>query len=100
VRACPSCGSPRIHRSRTKGWIEHIRKTLSPDRPHRCPDCHWRGWAIETQEPFEPEEAKPSHRPAPDFGLIDRAVRSSKAPGHTRSPDRTFRAIDDKLKRV
>jgi len=100
VRACPRCGSARIHRSRTKGWLEHLRKCLSPARPHRCPDCRWRGWALETAEPFEPEAGKPSRRPAPDFSLIDRAVRRSKAPGRTRPVDKTFGAIDEKLKPV
>jgi len=53
---------------------------------------------VETAEPFEPEEQKPSRRPAPDFALIDRAVRRSSPPGRSRPADGAFSAIDDKLK--
>jgi hypothetical protein len=100
LSTCPNCGSPRVHRSRTKGWIEHIRKGLGPDRPHRCPDCRWRGWAVETARPFEAEDAKPSREPAPDFALIDRAVRRSPQPSRSRPADSIFETIDDKLKTI
>ena len=98
MRTCPSCGSPNVHRSRTKGWLEQVRKSLGPDRPHRCPDCRWRGWAVETAEPFQPEEPKPSVRPLPDFAVIDRAIRRSPQPSRRLRADGIFRAIDDKLK--
>ena len=94
MRTCPSCGSPRVHRSRTKGWFEQLRKTLSADRPHRCPDCRWRGWAIETAEPFEPEEPTVSRRPAPDFAVIDGAIRRATP---SRTPDNPVGALDEKF---
>jgi hypothetical protein len=55
---------------------------------------------LETAERFEPEEGKASSRPAPDFALIDRAVRRSRQPGRSEPAAGTLHAIDDKLKTV
>jgi hypothetical protein len=70
VRKCPKCGSARILRSRSRGVLEQVRKTVSSKRPHRCHDCGWRGWGAETEGPAEPELPSPV-RPAPDFKVID-----------------------------
>jgi hypothetical protein len=43
IRLCHQCGSPHVHRSRTRGferWLKRVRRT----RPYRCHDCRWRGW--------------------------------------------------------
>jgi hypothetical protein len=84
VRQCPKCGSPRIHRSRSRGLLEQIRKTVTSRRPHRCHACGWRGWGVETQEPATPE-LPTAIRPAPDLDVIDTIVsgggRIEPAPG-------------------
>jgi hypothetical protein len=41
---CPRCGSTRLRRSHTRGWLEKIAKQLSY-QAYRCrePECDWRG---------------------------------------------------------
>ncbi len=73
MRKCPNCGSPRVHRSRSRGVLEQLRKAVSSKRPHRCHACGWRGWGVETQEAAEPEEIL-RVRGAPDFHVIDTVV--------------------------
>jgi hypothetical protein len=79
VRSCPKCGSPRIHRSRSRNPWERFRKTFTHDRPHRCHVCGWRGWGPETspvnQDPPPRGHGKP--REAPDLAAIDVTVAES-----------------------
>jgi hypothetical protein len=80
VRKCPKCGSPRIHRSRTKGFLEQLRKSFSAKRPHRCHACQWRGWGVETQHPVAPETPARSAKPGPNLEAIDGSVEIPLAP--------------------
>jgi hypothetical protein len=41
---CPSCGEPRVHRSRLKSPLERLRRVLTRRTPFRCERCNWRGW--------------------------------------------------------
>jgi predicted RNA-binding Zn-ribbon protein involved in translation (DUF1610 family) len=47
MHQCPSCGSERIHRSRTRSIWERSRKVLTSKRPYRCRACGWRGWGLD-----------------------------------------------------
>jgi DNA-directed RNA polymerase subunit RPC12/RpoP len=40
--SCPSCSSPRIHRSRRKGFLESGLLTMLFVRPFRCEQCDHR----------------------------------------------------------
>ncbi len=73
MHKCPKCGSPRVHRSRSRGLVEQLRKTVSSKRPHRCHACGWRGWGVATQEPAEPEDIL-RVRAAPDLHVIDTVI--------------------------
>ncbi|HEY3380642.1 MAG TPA: hypothetical protein VGK32_02680 [Vicinamibacterales bacterium] len=74
MRSCPKCGSPRVHRSRSKGFLERFRKTFTSDRVHRCHACGWRGWGTVTSESTQPKDDLGKRRPAPDLVAIDEAV--------------------------
>jgi len=74
MRSCPTCGSPRIHRSRVRGLLERVRRLLVTDRPHRCDACGWRGWGPETSKPGKAYEPAGRRRPVPDIDAIDRAI--------------------------
>ena len=52
MQTCPKCNSPRVHRSRARTTLEHIRKFLTSERLHRCHACGWRGWGAETAAPL------------------------------------------------
>jgi predicted RNA-binding Zn-ribbon protein involved in translation (DUF1610 family) len=41
---CPRCHSTIVRRARTRTLIERLKRSLTSDRLHRCPDCGWRGW--------------------------------------------------------
>ncbi|HKB11909.1 MAG TPA: hypothetical protein VKD69_14705 [Vicinamibacterales bacterium] len=47
---CRKCRSDRAHRSRTRSLWERWRKQITGKVLFRCPDCGWRGWAIDTGE--------------------------------------------------
>jgi hypothetical protein len=74
VLNCPKCGSPRVHRSRTRTIWERFRKNLTHDRIHRCHGCGWRGWGPVTSEPVRPKDQPDHVRPAPNLDAIDVAV--------------------------
>jgi len=41
---CPECGADNVHRSRSRGLAEPVRKSLTVKRLFRCRECGWRGW--------------------------------------------------------
>jgi len=58
VLNCPKCGSPRVHRSRTRTFWEQFRKPLTRNRIHRCHSCGWRGWGkVASESPRPSREA-------------------------------------------
>ena len=71
---CPSCGSNRIHRSRTRGFVERMRRQFTQKRAFRCEACGWRGWGIETDRPHRQGDL-PIHDVDPvDLDAIDRSL--------------------------
>ena len=75
---CPKCGSPRVHRSRTRTFWERFRKNFTHDRIHRCHGCGWRGWGAVTSEPVRPKDQPDQVRPAPNLEAIDVAVSDAQ----------------------
>ena len=43
LSACPSCGSEKVHRSRSKTTMEKTLHSAFPLRYYRCHSCGWRG---------------------------------------------------------
>jgi predicted RNA-binding Zn-ribbon protein involved in translation (DUF1610 family) len=81
VRKCPKCGSPRIHRSRSRSLLERIRKSFTEKRPHRCHACGWRGWGHESRHTTAAETATAGFGKAgtaPDFNAIDRSLEQQR----------------------
>jgi hypothetical protein len=78
VLNCPKCGSPRVHRSRTRTFWERFRKNFTHDRVHRCHGCGWRGWGPVTSEPMRPKDQPDHVRPAPNLEAIDVAVTEAQ----------------------
>jgi hypothetical protein len=71
VLNCPKCGSPRIHRSRSRTFWERFRKNFTRDRLHRCHGCGWRGWGPVTSESSQPKEQAAASRPPANVPAID-----------------------------
>jgi hypothetical protein len=69
---CPTCGSRNIHRSPSRSMMERFQKRFTSERIHRCHDCNWRGWGLETSVHTERRWAV-THQP-PDFAAIDAAL--------------------------
>jgi len=44
--ACPRCNGA-VHHSRTRSWLERLRRSITGRVPFRCPACGWRGWRHE-----------------------------------------------------
>ena len=84
MRQCPKCGSPRVHRSRSRGFLEQVRKITTSRRPHRCHACGWRAWGLETEHPSEPE-VPIAIKSGPDLKVIDAVVLCAAEP----DPDKT-----------
>jgi hypothetical protein len=80
VLNCPKCGSPRVHRSRTRTTWERLRKNFTNDRLHRCHGCDWRGWGAVTSAPVRPKDGADQIRPAPNLEAIDIAVTRKDEP--------------------
>jgi hypothetical protein len=53
---CPQCRSGALHHSRTRSWIERVRRSVTGLVPFRCYDCGWRGWRAETSPADGPRE--------------------------------------------
>ena len=63
---CPACHAS-THRSRSRSWIERIRRQVTGRAPFRCSACGWRGWRVEPVEPVSgPREV---HRALTDAEL-------------------------------
>ena len=45
---CRTCKSDRARRSRTRNRWERWRKQITGKVLFRCPDCGWRGWALDS----------------------------------------------------
>jgi hypothetical protein len=39
-----------MHHSRTRTWIERLRRRMTGRVPYRCRACGWRGWRHEPAE--------------------------------------------------
>ena len=68
--ACGVCGSPRLHRSRSRTPLEHLRKKVTPKRLYSCSSCGWRGW----KRGVTPSACQPPlalAREAPDLRWLD-----------------------------
>ena len=74
---CPSCISPRVHRSRSRSVFERVRRGMAAERLFRCDTCGWRGWLM----PLVNIEGEPADLvEAPDLGSLDKTVWSLPAP--------------------
>jgi len=80
---CSVCGSPRVYRSRSKGGVERVRKTLTDRRPYRCGDCGWRGWLTEV-EGYDQSLSEHSDLERPALSGIDQLLdaHASSHAGH------------------
>ena len=43
---CPRCGAQRLHRSRTRSFLEQLARELTPLRVYRCHSCGLRTWTF------------------------------------------------------
>lgn len=44
IRECPVCGETSLHRSRSRGIMDTLKKKFTNKRVYRCNKCQWRGW--------------------------------------------------------
>ena len=76
MTTCPGCHLETVRRSRSRGWWEKCRKTLTRMRPFRCGACGWRGWRVdrsqETGLRIDAPAPEPSGLAAMGFGRDDR----------------------------
>ena len=63
--ACRRCGSPYLHRSRTRTWWQRLLKQHTRLRRYTCGDCGHRAWHL---MPVEPAEADAPSSQAADDG--------------------------------
>ncbi len=79
---CPSCGSHRVFRSKSRNALERFRRQFTMKRPYRCHACNWRGWAPDGMQAVAPGEVIDAPAPPPDLSAIDCALdESAKSPG-------------------
>ena len=52
--------------------VERFQKRFTSERMHRCHDCNWRGWGLETTEHTERQWSVVHH--PPDLAAIDAAL--------------------------
>ena len=74
---CPSCGSHRVCRSKTRSALERFRRRFTTKRPYRCHACNWRGWAPDGMQAVAPQDVLDSAGPPPDLSAIDAAIAES-----------------------
>lgn len=75
---CPSCASRTLHRSKTRGLYERLRKVHTHRRTFRCHSCGWRGWL----EPFEAGVGALSLEPVDvDLAMLDAGIEPPFASG-------------------
>ncbi len=75
METCPKCRSKRVHRSRTRGRFERLRRQLTGKAPFRCSDCGWRGWAFDFGDSSRPSEGHAPVGPEPDLSVIDEKLQ-------------------------
>jgi predicted RNA-binding Zn-ribbon protein involved in translation (DUF1610 family) len=77
---CPSCGSTRVFRSKTRSAFERFRRQLTLKHPFRCHACGWRGWAAESlRTTAGPGEVVGPPAPPPDLAAIDSALGGARS---------------------
>lgn len=69
---CPACGSTDLHRSQSRTLLERFRKRFTVERLHRCRECSWRGWGLETHQIQADKWTMEQERP--DFAAVDAAL--------------------------
>jgi predicted RNA-binding Zn-ribbon protein involved in translation (DUF1610 family) len=74
MTTCPSCGSNRVFRSKTRTAIERWRRQFTMKRPYRCHACNWRGWAPDGLQAVAQADIIDAPAEAPDLGAIDAAL--------------------------
>ena len=83
MTSCPSCGSNRVFRSKTRTAFERFRRQFTMKRPYRCHACNWRGWAPDGMQAVAPADMLDAATTPPDLSAIDAALtdRGDKADG-------------------
>jgi UDP-GlcNAc:undecaprenyl-phosphate GlcNAc-1-phosphate transferase len=81
---CVRCGGRNVHRSRTKGVYERVRKWHTPARPFRCNDCGWRGWLFPLERGIAFDEAGESDLRSLDAAFTTLATVGESAGGSER----------------
>ena len=74
---CPSCGSHRVFRSKTRTAFERFRRQFTMKRPYRCHACDWRGWAPDGMQAVAAGDVIDAPAPPPDLGAIDAALKEA-----------------------
>jgi predicted RNA-binding Zn-ribbon protein involved in translation (DUF1610 family) len=74
MNTCPSCGSPRVFRSKTRTAFERFRRQFTMKRPYRCHNCDWRGWAPDGTQAVAPADVIDAPAAPPDLAAIDSAL--------------------------
>jgi DNA-directed RNA polymerase subunit RPC12/RpoP len=77
MTSCPSCGSRRVFRSKTRTALERFRRQFTMKRPYRCHACSWRGWAPDGMQAVAPQDVVDAPAVAPDLSAIDAAIAES-----------------------
>ena len=75
---CPSCGSNRVFRSKTRTAFERFRRQFTMKRPYRCHACNWRGWAPDGTQAVAPSDVLDAASSPPDLGAIDQALEENR----------------------
>jgi len=81
MTTCPACGSNRVFRSKSRGYLERVRRQFTMKRPYRCHACNWRGWAAESVHVAPAETVLDTASPPPDLGAIDTALEDGGKKG-------------------
>jgi hypothetical protein len=63
---CPACRGA-IHHSRSRSWLERVRRYVTRRVPYRCHTCNWRGWLRDTKR--RPHGLREIHRELTDAEL-------------------------------
>jgi FlaA1/EpsC-like NDP-sugar epimerase len=66
-QTCPACKSDRVHRVRTTGLFDKVKKELTSRRLYACEACRWKGWLI----PLDAGSVLLPHEDLPDLTSLD-----------------------------
>ena len=80
MTSCPSCGSHRVFRSKTRSAFERFRRQFTMKRPYRCHACNWRGWAPDGMQAVSTGDVIDTPAEPPDLAAIDEALTDSPEP--------------------